>query len=982
MLLPAIDLATLLNDKEENLKPEQMNVSHVSVMELLGDPGNPLYAEPHSMAEHFDAMTTGTCAIGELPGQTHCKDNDVTARVYKDEAKQVCQKILRYLDMRVMDRDLVVLTCLQTPTLILPAGCFVVMYYDPDAQGQYTSQFPTRGQDFMQPRGDIRTSIMPRNFRVLPADVWEVVDQYFHREELERRVDLDKEASMSTDTEATETVRWLQLDSPAAAASLQVAMCEALTLATAAWLQEEEEEYYYDSHDSVLDIDEQYPKLAERVMQWQATRWDAISVPPWHQPDLGQEQRLLSDKLPDLHETINQARGARVAAQVPVQSVAPMQLPFASVRDLDHQCQLCHDQTLAKWRPSPLEAEQCKQAKMPPQPDPHDALNGGHTQTTERESRDWGHSRVRGKDRQKELNRVRARSKSQKCSKSQKRSKSRRQSKSRKRSKSRGPDEAEMCNRYEMQKPGVWSSQRRREEPSQSPSNTTKQGGQSAEQLAPCRETSNFLKLKEEVLKHAQSYIRRHALAIGHTLAPDHEAIKCLSAFGDQAQKFAAEILATIEWGTQHWKLQESFPVPLVPKWLHTLEYVQTITPMWGELPLVPLGAHYEDIRICCPAVWAWMAVLLQFWQDHMTRHLYGGHFHEASDLANTLIQDINVWMPHSTQFGWNYVATHASLWLDIRDQFAEEHLEELETQKFQAVALNDLERDTEAVYRAHVIKKRDNKACANSKEAAAQELPPEWRAAHVERQASTMPTKVDVSSTNAGVPLYPNWIVRNKTKPAGRDASRPYQVPKEDTVYGLTLEEELDVASVFDPLKPDSQSSQLDTQGCSVSDSTLGAEGLRMPPHYSEAPAMIPPFDLAQVGILPKMSPIMDRENELLNLAPGSAITRTTPPGLNQGHSRSERSSYSGSPMSLGSPAGIASLALALRVRAHLVMPVIFSSRRESPAHDVEEEMDTVEDDAKEEKDEDWRWTRLIHPTSVPCLAHRRVEPEDQMNS
>ena len=91
---------------------------------------------------------------------------------------------------------------------------------------------------------------------------------------------------------------------------------------------------------------------------------------------------------------------------------------------------------------------------------------------------------------------------------------------------------------------------------------------------------SNFLKLKEEVVKHTQSYIQRHALAIGHTLAPDHEAVKCLLAFGDQAQKFAAEILATTEWGTQHWKLQESFSVPLVPKWLCMLEYVQTMTPM------------------------------------------------------------------------------------------------------------------------------------------------------------------------------------------------------------------------------------------------------------------------------------------------------------------------------------------------------------------------------------------------------------------
>ena len=158
-------------------------------------------------------------------------------------------------------------------------------------------------------------------------------------------------------------------------------------------------------------------------------------------------------------------------------------------------------------------------------------------------------------------------------------------------------------------------------------------------------------------------------------------------------------------------------------------------------------------------------------------------------------------------------------------------------------------------------------------------------------------------------------------------------------------LEEELDVASIFDPLKPDSQLSQPDTQGCSASDSTLGAEGPRMPPHYSEAPAVIPSFDLAWVGILPKMAPVTDRENELLNLAPGSPVTCTAPPGLHQGHSRSESSLYSRSPMSLGSPAGTASLALALRV---------CTRRKEPPAHDVEEEMDATEDDAEEEKDED----------------------------
>ena len=77
--MPAIDLAALLDDQEENLRHQQINVTHASVMDLLGDPGNPLYAEPHSMAEHFDALIAGTCAIGELPGRTRCKDGDAMA---------------------------------------------------------------------------------------------------------------------------------------------------------------------------------------------------------------------------------------------------------------------------------------------------------------------------------------------------------------------------------------------------------------------------------------------------------------------------------------------------------------------------------------------------------------------------------------------------------------------------------------------------------------------------------------------------------------------------------------------------------------------------------------------------------------------------------------------------------------------------------------------------------------------------------------
>ena len=77
------------------------------------------------------------------------------------------------------------------------------------------------------------------------------------------------------------------------------------------------------------------------------------------------------------------------------------------------------------------------------------------------------------------------------------------------------------------------------------------------------------------------------------------------------------------------------------------------------------------------PAMWSWMAVLLQYWQDHMTHHLYGGWFRCTSDLAATLIQDINLWLPHKARFGWGYVAMNGMLWIHLRDHFAMEHLEE-----------------------------------------------------------------------------------------------------------------------------------------------------------------------------------------------------------------------------------------------------------------------------------------------------------------
>ena len=75
----------------------------------------------------------------------------------------------------------------------------------------------------------------------------------------------------------------------------------------------------------------------------------------WHPPNFGQLERSCYEKEPDLREILNQARQARAAGNVPVQSVAPMPLPVASVRDWDCQCQQHFDQTVAKWQSSPLD---------------------------------------------------------------------------------------------------------------------------------------------------------------------------------------------------------------------------------------------------------------------------------------------------------------------------------------------------------------------------------------------------------------------------------------------------------------------------------------------------------------------------------------------------------------------------------------------------------------------------------------------------
>ena len=211
--IPPINIPALLHDAKENLKLEQIKGTHPGVMDLLGDPGSPLYAEQLSMTEFFDVMIVGAHHIGDMPKRGHCKDFQTATHVYKDEKHQVIQKIFGCLDMRVIDRNLVMLTCLHMPTLILPHKHFAELYFDPDNQGRYASKFQSGGGGFLQLWGDILSSIVPKNFRTLPTNIRQVIDSYFNREELEAYAlvgltngDQDGDQEMSTNTEAAWTV--------------------------------------------------------------------------------------------------------------------------------------------------------------------------------------------------------------------------------------------------------------------------------------------------------------------------------------------------------------------------------------------------------------------------------------------------------------------------------------------------------------------------------------------------------------------------------------------------------------------------------------------------------------------------------------------------------------------------------------------------------------------------------------------------------
>ena len=77
---------------------------------------------------------------------------------------ELLRKILSYKDCCKMDCGIVMPTCLRMPTLVLPSSECMRRYHSPHLQGLFAHKYPENGFGPVQPRGDLRDSIVLLDF--------------------------------------------------------------------------------------------------------------------------------------------------------------------------------------------------------------------------------------------------------------------------------------------------------------------------------------------------------------------------------------------------------------------------------------------------------------------------------------------------------------------------------------------------------------------------------------------------------------------------------------------------------------------------------------------------------------------------------------------------------------------------------------------------------------------------------------------------
>ena len=822
-----LSVDTLVRDSEENERSAQMENAYKGAMQLLGAADGAWYAEPLSMAQHYDLMVAGSRHIGYLPERPTRKTAEEVAELYCRERGELLARIRSYLGNRVMECGIVVPTCLRTPVLILEPYECMRRYHHPSLQGAFPTDFPIKGFGFVQPCNDLPRSIIPPNFRELPFRVVAATTTLIRE---------DVQAADEAFTQYRSPIRGLPpslsrgpADEAENSDTENARRMAGLSMEERCLLVRDVVNCQSHAHlrcppatHAACTATRGLPELEECT----ASPRRSVSV-----RDLS--VAAAKNEICCIHQQLDIPPLMSLHAQ-PVPPCLRQDMDAAQVtgRQLDARRQSRRE--MSKRAPSPVGQLHPKKARTPSTEEEDETDQLVRLSREQLHKRDRSRARSRGRER----GRRRAKSASRALAAEVTEPKP-----------SYIPAGHENTRREELQREN--SRKNKVQAPQPSP----------AEKAAKLEHD-----LKEEVLHNEQVYIQRVVRRLKANISAADARVRCLWIFERNAVAYSAHILAIFDWACKYYSTGGEFPVPKLPSWLTTYIHIHSIDRFPEGLPELPkqrTTMRFSGNAILAPATWQWMADLLQYWSDVSNTKTQGGLSRTQSVLVERLMDMVNPLFPVKDRVTWRSVAFGTYHWLEARTKFTRAQKTDYERQLRRTdKVLNDLEVATQKIWQdwmeADELKSRRQQAMA----AAQRQLPPERRAAQLEREKQAKVTRLNTPPDTED--RYPGWTLQPRGKPvAGVDPPRPYQAPsevrkKEPTFAerSAALADELGAKDLIDPL------------GFS---SPGPSPGPQTPPQFEDADAGILPVSL------PGASPITHADNQLLGVNAESPMETTS---------------------------------------------------------------------------------------------------------
>ena len=368
-------------------------------------------------------------------------------------------------------------------------------------------------------------------------------------------------------------------------------------------------------------------------------------------------------------------------------------------------------------------------------------------------------------------------------------------------------------------------------------------------------------KMRDEVFNHQRDYIDSAYRRLKTMKLPATDPrVRCLWIFGRNASTHTAYILAIFDWASKYFKLGGEYPVPRLPGWLTTFISTTSMPHFPDGLPPLPskrMAMNFPNKAIRSPGTWQWMADLLQYWSDVSNTKTQGGLSRTASPLVEKLMEIVNPHFPAvKERITWDSVAFGTFHWLEARSGLTRAEKADYERQLKRNGSLNELEIATQRLWQDWIQADEINRKRRQAKQKASRELPPERRAAQLEREKQARITGLPTSTQTED--RYPGWVAEVRKKP-GADTPTPYKTPG-DLKRGMTTEErdaalgaELGADDLIDPLASPAP--------------CRSSPGPQTPPQFTDADIDIPSV------AMPSASPVTHAENQLLETEPDSPM-------------------------------------------------------------------------------------------------------------